>query len=126
MSNDTQNDDDGYDYLVEAAYEALEESGFRDIRVSGYEDMPEPDAINGHVPDLQATNSKGIVYLFEICPREAFAIAELVDRMQAFTAHAAATKAQVILLVPEGDEDIAGAFLEEHDISEDNLTIWEA
>ena len=121
-------DDDGYDYLVEAAYEALVESGFSDVRVSGYEDLPEPAALEGSgiVPDLTALNRKGMFFLFEICPKEAFALEELAQRLLALAAHAEAKKAQVVLIVPEGEADVAGAFLAEYKIPEDRLTVWEA
>lgn len=61
-------DDLDYEDMLEVTYEALEESGFRDIRVTDAEDLPEPEAVEGHIPDMQATNQKGITYLFEVCP----------------------------------------------------------
>ncbi len=119
-------EDDGYDYLFEAAYEALEESGFTGLLVSGYEDMPEPAPVEGHMPDLTATNAKGVACIFEICPREAFATQELAERMLAFARHAEAIKGHLVLIVPEGEEDVAWAFLSEHAIPEDRLDVWEA
>ena len=132
MSADTNDqdfvEDDGYDYLVEAAYEALAESGFADVRVSGYEDLPGPEPLagSGIIPDLTAMNRKGMLFLFEICPREAFALAELAERLLALAAYAEAQGAQVVLIVPEGEADLAGAFLAEHAIPENRLTVWEA
>lgn len=119
-------EEDGYDYLVEAAYEALEESGFTGLLVSGYEDMPEPAPVDGHMPDITGTNSKGVSFIFEICPREAFTLEELAVRLLAFVRHAEATSGQVVLIVPEGEEDVAWAFLSEHSIPEDRLDVWEA
>ncbi len=121
-------EDDGYDYLVEAAYEALMESGFDDVRVSGYEDLPEPAPLEGSgiVPDLTAMNRKGMFFLFEICPKEAFALAELGERLLALAAYAETKQAQIVLIVPEGEADLAGAFLAEYKIPENRLTVWEA
>jgi len=94
--------------------------------VSGYEDMPEPAPVEGHMPDLTATNAKGVPCIFEICPREAFATQELAERLQAFARHAEASKGHLVLIVPEGEEDVAWAFLSEHAIPEDRLDVWEA
>ncbi|AAS94757.1 hypothetical protein [Nitratidesulfovibrio vulgaris] len=119
-------DDLDYEDMLEVTYEALEESGFRDIRVTDAEDLPEPEAVEGHIPDMQATNQKGITYLFEVCPPEVFAEMELVERLQAFTRRAKELGGQVVLIVPEGEEGLAAAFVEEHELPEDRLTIWEA
>lgn len=119
-------DDLDYEDMLEVTYEALVESGFRDIRVTDAEDLPEPEAVDGHIPDMQATNRKGITYLFEVCPPEAFAEMELVERLQAFTRRATELGGQVVLIVPEGEEGLAAAFVEEHDFPEERLTIWEA
>lgn len=119
-------DDLDYEDLLEATYEALVESGFRDIRVADAEDLPEPEPIGGHIPDMQATNQKGITFIFEVCMPEAYAEMELVERFQAFTKHVENTKGQFVVIVPEGDEGLAAAFVEEHDLPEDRLTIWEA
>lgn len=131
MSNEKHapipDEDDNYDYLVEAAYEALIESGFEDVRVSGYEDMPEPQPVGDDImPDLTARNRAGRFFIFEICPKEAFALLELADRLLALTAYATEQDAQMVLIVPEGEADLAGAFLEEHAIPEERLTVWEA
>ncbi len=121
-------ENDGYDYLVEAAYEALVESGFDDVRVSGYEDLPEPAPLEGSgiVPDITAMNRKGMLFLFEICPKEAFALAELAERLLTLAAYAETKQAQIVLIVPEGEADLAGAFLAEYKIPENRLTVWEA
>lgn len=119
-------DDLDYEDMLEVTYEALVESGFRDIRVTDAEDLPEPEAVDGHIPDMQATNQKGITYLFEVCPPEVFAELELVERLQAFTIRAKELGGQVVLIVPEGEEGLAAAFVEEHELPEDRLTIWEA
>ena len=119
-------DDLDYEDMLEVTYEALEESGFRDIRVTDAEDLPEPEAVEGHIPDMQATNQKGITYLFEVCPPEVFAEMELVERRQAFTRRAKELGGQGVLIVPEGEEGLAAAFVEEHELPEDRLTIWEA
>lgn len=119
-------EDDGYDYLIEAAYEALAESGFTDLLVSGYDDMPAPEAVDGHVPDLTAVNARGVPCIFEVCPREAFATQELAERLLAFARRAQAGGGRLVLIVPEGEEDVAWAFLSEHAVPEDRLDVWEA
>ena len=128
MSSQDASEDDSYDGLMEAAYEVLVESGFADVRAAGYEDVPEPEPLagSGLMPDLTAINRKGMFFLFEICPREAFALDELAERLLALTAHAEAKGAQVVLIVPEGEADLAGAFLAEQQIPENRLTVWEA
>ena len=127
QGSEQQADDDGYDYLLEAAYEALEESGFHDLRVSGYEDMTEPDPIaDGIIPDLTARNQKGMLFVFEICPTEALVLMELAERLHALAGYAETSDAQLVLIVPEGDIELAAAFVAEHQIPENRLTIWEA
>lgn len=125
---ESQPNKDNLDYedLLEVTYDALVEGGFRNIHVAGAEDIPEPGSINGHIPDMQATNSKGITFLFEICMPETYAEMELVERFQAFLAHSEKTGGQFVAIVPEGDEGLAAAFVEEHNFPEERLTIWEA
>lgn len=127
MSDATPNKDDlDYEDLLEITYDALIEGGFKNIKIANAEDIPEPEAINGHIPDMQATNNKGMTFIFEICMPEAYAEMELVERFQVFTEHVEQSKGQFVVIVPEGDEGLAAAFVEEHGFPEDRLIIWEA
>lgn len=127
MADTKPNKDDlDYEDLLEVTYDALVEGGFSDIKIADAEDIPEPDAIEGHIPDMQAVNSKGIKFIFEICMPETYAELELIERFQAFTKHIAEVKGQFVAIVPEGDEGLVAAFIEEHGFPEERLTIWEA
>lgn len=127
MSDTKPNKDDlDYEDLLEVTYDALIEGGFRDIKVADAEDIPEPDSIHGHIPDMQAVNSKGITFIFEICMPETYAELELIERFQAFTKYVDEVKGQFVAIVPDGDEGLVAAFIEEHSFPEERLTIWEA
>lgn len=115
-----------FDDLLDAAFEALEESGFRNIKAADYEDVDNPAEISGYVPDLQAENKKGVTYLFDVCLQEAFAQPELVERFTAFANHVGSNGGQFIIIVPEGDEGLATAFIEEYDVPSKNVAVWEA
>ncbi|MFI3271488.1 MAG: hypothetical protein R3Y11_05185 [Pseudomonadota bacterium] len=124
--NKPSKDDLDYEDLLEVTYDALVEGGFRDICIADAEDIPEPKPIDGHIPDMQAVNSKGIPFVFEICMPETYAELELIERFQAFTKHVAEVKGQFVAIVPDGDEGLVAAFIEEHKFPDERLTIWEA
>lgn len=114
------------DDLADAVLEALDESGYRELKAEGYEDLADPDAVNGHVPDVTARNKKGILFIFEIVTKEFFAEQEVADRMRAFADYCDDSDAQFVVVVPEGEEGFASAFIEDLEIPEDSVEIWEA
>ncbi len=114
------------DDLSDAVIEALIESGYRDLKVEGYEGFADPTPVNGHVPDITASNKKGILFIFEVVTKEFFAEQEVADRMRAFAEYGNETDAQFVVIVPEGEEGFASAYIEDLEIPEDSVEIWEA
>jgi hypothetical protein len=110
--------------LLETACEALFEGGFKKIK-GLLEELDSPDTVEGFQPDLQGENTKGVVYYFVVETEVTLARLETAERIRALAVHAAEHGCQCVIIVPEGDEGVAGAVLEEHDIPEDNLDIWE-
>lgn len=114
------------DDLADAVIEALMESGYKDLKVEGYEDFPAPEPVNGHIPDITARNKKGITFIFEVITKEFFAEQEVADRLKAFAEFGDEADAQFVVIVPEGEEGFASAFIEDLDIPQDSVEIWEA
>ncbi|UZP68025.1 hypothetical protein N1030_03345 [Desulfovibrio mangrovi] len=114
------------DDLADAVIEALLESGYRDLKAEGYEDFPIPAPVGGHIPDITAKNKKGITFIFEVVTKEFFAEQEVADRIKAFAEFGNEKDAQFVVIVPEGEEGFASAFIEDLEISEDSVEIWEA
>ncbi len=114
------------DDLADAVIEALMESGYKDLKVEGYEDFPAPEPVNGHIPDITARNKKGITFIFEVITKEFFAEQEVADRIKAFAEFCDEADAQFVVIVPEGEEGFASAFIEDLDIPQDSVEIWEA
>ncbi len=114
------------DDLADAVIEALLESGYGNLKAEGYEDLPAPEPVGGQVPDITARNNKGITFLFEVITKEFFAEQEVADRMRAFAEFGNSADAQFVVVVPEGEEGFASAFIEDLDIPEDSVEIWEA
>lgn len=123
-----QHDDDLYlhDDLVETALEALMESGFRDVRAVGFEDVEEPAEVNGHQPDLQAVNRKGIAFIFAVETEKTLTDESIAFRSAAFAEHAKNNGTQFVVIVPEGSEGLAGAIFHTLEIPQDSYDIWEA
>lgn len=114
------------DDLADAVIEALLESGYVDLKAEGYEDFSSPEPVNGHVPDISARNKKGITFIFEVITKEFFAEQEVADRIKAFAEFGNDAEAQFVVVVPEGEEGFASAFVEDLEIPEDSVEIWEA
>lgn len=114
------------DEMVIATFDALEDSGFTHIKACDFDDVAEPEIVNGHTPELTANNKKGTPFVFDVLLKDDFADPALADRFMAFVEWADATEGQFTIVVPEGDAGIAYAFLEEHDIPEERIDVWEA
>lgn len=124
MSKNQSTADELRQDLLETACEALIEGGFRNIK-GLLEELAEPDTVGGYQPDLQGENTKGVIYYFVVETEVTLALLETAERVNALAEHAIEHGCQCVIIVPEGDEGVAGAMLEEHDIPEDNLDIWE-
>ncbi len=110
--------------LLETACDALLESGFRAVK-GQLEGQSSPDAIDGLLPDLQGENAKGVRYCFVVETEVTLARPETAERIHVFAKHALEQGERCVIIVPEGDEGVAGAVLEECQIPEDNVEVWE-
>ncbi|OBQ45799.1 hypothetical protein [Halodesulfovibrio spirochaetisodalis] len=114
------------DELVETALEALLDSGYQDVRTYGFEGFDEPEEVNGFMPELQATNRKNIKFIFDVVTKDFFALPETSQRFKAFADFADGHDTQFVVIVPEGEEGFASAFIEDLEISDESIEIWEA
>ena len=115
-----------YEDMMEIVVDALQEGGFRDLKVRDCHGMAEPEAINGFQPDAAAANKKGMQFVFAVETAVTLTTAEAAERFEVFATYARENAAQFILVVPEGEEGLAATVFEENNISEDNVEIWEA
>lgn len=89
-----------HDHMVERIAEGLRQEGFPEVRAAGLEGFDPPDPVEGHVPDVSATNHHR--YIYEVETEESLELEETRLQWKAFGHFARYNDTRFVIVVPQG------------------------